>query len=257
MSKPADWIVPEWQLPAGVRAICSTRGGGVSRAPYQSLNLGDHVGDLPDAVATNRKIFSDAIEARPVFLNQLHGLGVVDLAADSPDGTPADGCIATRRGVACTIMVADCLPVLFATGDGHTVAAAHAGWRGLAGERGRGILEAVWERLQRDHAASANDTTIWLGPCIGPSAFEVGPEVKSAFEAEDPAAASLFVPHGKGKWLADLAGLAQRRLQALGMTRIHGNDGAAEWCTVTNASDFFSHRRDRVSGRFAASIWLA
>lgn len=256
MAAPADCIVPDWPLPAGVRAICTTRLGGVSRAPYHTLNLGDHVGDLPDTVATNRKIFSDAIQARPVFLDQQHGRGVVDLAAGTPDGTPADGCIVAARGVACTIMVADCLPVLFSSGDGRTVAAAHAGWRGLAGEGGGGILETLWDRLREKHGAQANDTLAWLGPCIGPAAFEVGPEVKAAFEADDPAATSLFVPYTKGKWLADLPGLARRRLRALGIERIYGNDGAARWCTVTNPSRFFSHRRDRTSGRFAAAIWL-
>jgi polyphenol oxidase len=255
MPTPAAWLVPEWPLPAKVRAICTTRDGGVSQAAYRSLNLGDHVGDVPDAVATNRKIFSGAIGARPVFLEQLHGRGVVRLSGDTPDGTQADGCIATEPGLACTIMVADCLPVLFATADGRTVAAAHAGWRGLAGEGGQGILESVWEVLNKEHGARAQDTMVWLGPCIGPDAFEVGGEVKAAFEATDPSAAALFRPYRIGKWLADLPGLARRRLQASGIARIHGNDGSGGWCTVTNASKFFSHRRDRVSGRFAAAIW--
>lgn len=252
-----DWIVPEWPIPATVRAICSTRAGGVSRPPYDSLNLGVHVGDAPEAVATNRKIFSEALGARPVFLNQVHGCGVVELAADMPDGTPADACIATAPGLACTIMVADCLPVLFATMDGAAVAGAHAGWRGLAGEGGHGILEAVWEQLRQNHGARADQVIAWLGPCIGPDAFEVGPEVKAVFEAQDPRSAARFRPHGAGKWLADLPGLARRRLQALGISHIHGNDGSAEWCTVANPSRFFSHRRDHVSGRFAASVWLA
>jgi YfiH family protein len=257
MTTTTDWIVPEWPSPASVRAICSTRAGGVSRPPYDSLNLGVHVGDAPEAVATNRKIFSEALGARPVFLNQVHGRGVVELAVDMPDGTPADACIANSPGVACTIMVADCLPVMFATMDGATVAAAHAGWRGLAGEGGHGIIEAVWSRLRQDHGARADQTIAWLGPCIGPDAFEVGPEVKAAFEAHDARAAALFRPHGAGKWLADLPGLARRRLQALGIAQIYGNDGSAVWCTVANPSRFFSHRRDRVSGRLAASIWLA
>ena len=257
MTVPEGWIVPDWPAAATVRAICTTRAGGVSRPPHDSLNLGDHVGDAPDAVATNRKIFSEAIQARPVFLDQVHGRGVIRLEAGTPDGAQADGCVTAARGVACTIMVADCLPVLFAADDGAVVAAAHAGWRGSAGEGGRGILEAVWDRLQRDHRARAQDTIAWLGPCIGPAAFEVGPEVKAAFEAADAQAAALFQPHGSGKWLADLPGLARRRLQALGFSRIHGNDGGPGWCTVGNVSRFFSHRRDRVSGRFAASVWLA
>jgi polyphenol oxidase len=255
MEIPAGWIVPQWPAPANVRAICATRIGGVSQAPYDTLNLGDHVGDAPDAVATNRKIFGDAIDARPVFLTQVHGSGVVKLAAETPDGTQADGCITTARGLACTIMVADCLPVLFATGDGSTIAAAHCGWRGLAGQAGKGIIESVWEQLQRDHGARADDTIAWLGPCIGPQAFEVGAEVKAAFEAQDCTAGTLFKPHSAGKWLADLPGLARLRLQALGAHQIYGNDGTTGWCTVANPSRFFSHRRDRVSGRFAASIW--
>jgi polyphenol oxidase len=255
METPAGWISPEWPVPANVRAICTTRAGGVSQAPYDSLNLGDHVGDAAEAVATNRKIFSESIQARPVFLTQVHGSEVVQLTAQTRDATQADGCIATARGVACTIMVADCLPVLFATADGSTVAAAHAGWRGLAGQEGKGIIEAVWERLRRDHGARAEDTIAWLGPCIGPQAFEVGPEVKAAFEAHDRGAGALFKPYGSGKWLADLPAIARRRLQALGLRRLHGNDGSTGWCTVANPSRFFSHRRDRVSGRFAASIW--
>jgi YfiH family protein len=255
MNTPASWIVPEWPAPAHVRAICTTRDGGVSQGPYASLNLGDHVGDAPQTVATNRKIFCDAIQARPVFLTQVHGSGVVPLTAQTRDGVQADACVATARGLACTIMVADCLPLLFTTGDGNTVAAAHAGWRGLAGQGGQGILESVWERLRRDHGARADETMAWLGPCIGPQAFEVGPEVKAAFEAYDASAGAMFKPHTEGKWLADLAGLARMRLQALGLRKLHGNDGGAKWCTVANRATFFSHRRDRVSGRFAASIW--
>ncbi len=258
MTLPVDWIVPQWPAPANVRAVCSTRSDGRSRPPYDSLNLGDHVGDRPDAVASNRALFAAAIQARPVFLQQVHGLQAVQLTADTPDGTQADGCVATQLGVACTIMVADCLPVLFTTVDGRAVAAAHAGWRGLAGENGRDVLACVWDRF-RDLARldAPAQTLAWLGPCIGPEAFEVGPEVKAAFEAGDPPAAALFKSHGPDKWLADLPGLARRRLQALGITRVHGNDGSSSWCTVANPSKFFSHRRDRVSGRFAASIWLA
>jgi len=255
MKLPAGWIVPQWPAPAGVRAICTTREAGVSEPPYDSLNLGDHVGDAPQAVATNRKIFREALHARPVFLEQVHGSSVVELSGETPDATQADGCVTTARGIACTIMVADCLPVLFACGDGSTVAAAHAGWRGLAGEGGRGILESVWERLRSEHGARAEDTMIWLGPCIGPRAFEVGPEVKAAFEAQDAPAGAMFKPHATGKWLADLAGLARMRLRALGLRHLYGNDGGLEWCTVANPGRFFSHRRDRVSGRFAASIW--
>jgi polyphenol oxidase len=250
MPPPADWIVPAWPAPANVRAACSIRTGGVSAAHYDSLNLGDHVGDDPLAVARNRAIFADALHTRPVFLRQVHGTNVVELNARTPDDTEADGCFTSEAGVACTIMVADCLPVLFAARDGKAVAAAHAGWRSLAGEGGKGIVERVWQSL------GANDAVAWLGPCIGPEAFEVGDEVKAAFEAHDAQAGRLFKPHAPGKWLADLPGLARMRLQALGVTRVYGNDSTREWCTVSNPSRFFSHRRDRVSGRFAAGIWL-
>ena len=257
---PLDLLLPDWPAPARVRAACSTRAGGVSGSPYDSLNLGDHVGDDPRAVAVNRERLASALGARPVFMKQVHGWQVARLAADTPDGVEADACIATTPGVACTIMVADCLPVLLTTRDGGAVAAAHAGWRGLAGAGGIGVLEALWREFQPlaalDAAEAAKRTLAWLGPCIGPNAFEVGPEVKAAFEARDPGAAALFKAHVPGKWLADLPGLARLRLRVLGIEAIHGNDGSDAWCTVTNASRFFSHRRDRVSGRFAASIWL-
>jgi polyphenol oxidase len=249
MSLPAGWLVPEWPAPARVHAVCTTRAGGVSHGPYESLNLGDHVGDVPEAVTANRAAFAAAIGARPVFLQQVHGRHAMALDASTPDGSEADGCFTREAGVACTIMVADCLPLLFTSEDGGIVGAAHAGWRGLVG----GVLEAAVEGMQ----VRPETLFAWLGPCIGPTAFEVGGEVKAAFEAHDPAAASLFAPHAHGKWLADLPGLARGRLRALGITRIYGNDGSSEWCTVSNPSKFFSHRRDRVSGRFAASIWLA
>lgn len=255
-----DWLTPDWPAPARVRALCSTRRGGVSLPPYDSLNLGDHVGDDPGAVAQNRRIFSAALRGRPVFLQQVHGSKVERLGRETPDGTQADGCVATEPGLACTVMVADCLPVLFTDTGGHAVAAAHVGWRGLTGAAGVGILEAILEELRAAAAAgrerAAVRTLAWLGPCIGPQAFEVGDEVRQAFESCDPAAAAMFKPHAPGKWLADLQGLARQRLQALGVDAIHGNDGSPAWCTVGNSSLFFSHRRDRISGRFAASIWL-
>ncbi|MEY4140194.1 MAG: peptidoglycan editing factor PgeF [Pseudomonadota bacterium] len=248
---PMDaFLAPDWPAPAGVRAVCTTRTGGVSAAPYDSLNLGDHVGDEAAHVVANREIFQQAIGARPVFLNQVHGTQVVALDASTPDGTVADACYTGQRGLACTVMVADCLPVLFATTNGHRVAAAHAGWRGLAGQGGVGILEATVRQLGSDHIIA------WLGPCIGPQAFEVGGEVRAAFIATHPLAGDCFKALKPGKWLADLAGLARLRLRALGISQIYGNNSSAIWCTVGNASRFFSYRRDRVTGRFAASIWL-
>jgi YfiH family protein len=257
---PIASLLPDWPAPAGVKAVCSLRAGGVSVAPYDSLNLCDHVGDEPTAVAENRRRLRSVLQATPVFLRQVHGTGVVALPG-AQDGAQADACWTRERGVACTIMVADCLPVLLADTAGRCVAAAHCGWRGLAGEGGRGVLETLWDAWWPQVAASereaAANTLAWLGPCIGPGAFEVGPEVKGAFEASDAEAGQRFVAAASGKWLADLPALARDRLRALGIEALHGNDGSTRWCTVSNPSRFFSHRRDRVSGRFAASVWLA
>lgn len=244
--------LPHWPAPARVQARCSERTGGVSAPPYDSLNLGDHVGDAAEAVAQNRARFTAELGARPVFLKQVHGWHVARLDGRTADGIEADACWTTEAGIACTIMVADCLPVLLADASGERVGAAHCGWRGLAGAQGRGVLEALHAAMQ-----AGPDTLAWLGPCIGPEAFEVGVEVREAFAERDSGAAQLFKPLGGGKFLADLPGLARRRLAALGVTAIYGNDGSTPWCTVSNPSRFFSHRRDRVSGRFAASIWLA
>ena len=286
---PADWLVPKWPAPAGVQALCTTRAGGVSQGPYASMNLGTHVGDDPQAVQTNRARLQSALGqstpgARPVFLSQVHGTGVTALTASTPDNTEADACVATEAGVVCTIMVADCLPVLLAHTSGAVVGAAHAGWRGLAGQGGVGVLEsamrALFERFQalaltnkaqaaienvanntENFEAVARGTLAWLGPCIGPQAFEVGPEVREAFCAAGPQYSACFVPSPtqQGKWLADLAGLARLRLQAMGVSRIYGNDSSAAWCTVTQSARFFSHRRDTAllggSGRLAACIW--
>jgi polyphenol oxidase len=243
-------VTPQWALPAGVHAFCSERAGGVSSGLYASLNLGDHVGDDPLAVAENRRRLAAQIDARPVFLKQVHGHGVVRLTRETPDGTEADACWTTESGLACTMMVADCLPVLLASADGRVVGAAHCGWRGLAG----GVIEALWQAMEQG-GAHAGTAAAWLGPCIGPEAFEVGPEVRSAFVDSDPGAAFAFTAHGGGKFLADLQALARRRLAKLGIVAVHGNDGSLPWSTVAQASRFFSHRRDRVSGRFAAGIW--
>ena len=264
-----DWLIPDWPAPGGVRAVFTTRAGGVSAAPFDSMNLGDHVGDQPASVAANRALLQRATGTHAVFLNQLHGNETMLLDACSADGQPADACVTARNKLGCTIMVADCLPVLLTTLDGVAVAAAHAGWRGLAGDRsGRGILESVYESFsalaQEGRVLPAIETIAWLGPCIGPSAFEVGAEVKAVFEARQPAAERFFVPIGPGKYLADLPALARLRLHALGISRIYGNDGSAPWCTVGNPSRFFSHRRDAgvagnglgTTGRMAAWIWL-
>jgi YfiH family protein len=219
----------------------------VSLAPYDSLNMGDHVGDDPFAVRRNRQVFGDVLGTRPVFLAQVHGVRTIALSAETSDGTTADGCVTAHTGVACTIMVADCLPVLLTDARGAAVGAAHAGWRGLA----EGVIEAALA------AMPGGERIAWLGPCIGPDAFEVGAEVREAFVSRDAAATRYFKTHGEGKFLADLPGLARQRLQALGVSAIYGNDGSTPWCTVSNPSRFFSHRRDRVSGRLAAAVWLA
>lgn len=252
-----DWLIPAWPAPARVRAVCTTRAGGVSRPPYDSLNLGNHVGDDPAAVAENRARLRQALGARPVFLSQVHAAQAIELSAATPDGTEADACFTNAPGLACSIMVADCLPLLFTDAQGRFVAAAHAGWRGLAGGREQGVLESLLQATSACYGVAAAETLVWLGPCIGPAAFEVGPEVKAAFEQHDAQAARCFQPSAAhGKWLADLQALARQRLQALGVTQIYGNDGSPGWCTVSQPSRFFSYRRDRVSGRLAACIRL-
>lgn len=264
MSKPCagpklnpEWLRPQWPAPAQVHAVCTTRAGGSSVAPYDSLNLGLHVGDSPSAVASNRAILAQAIDAQPVFLSQPHGVQVVALSAATAHGTPADGCVTDQMGVACTIMVADCLPVLLTNFQGTRVAAAHAGWRGLAGSGGVGILESVVACFRSAESSSKGpEIMAWLGPCIGPQAFEVGEDVRHAFVDNDPAAKALFRPKDGAKWWADLAGLARLRLRALGIREIYGNDGGRDWCTLSHPARFFSHRRDRVGGRMAACIWL-
>ncbi|WP_139352062.1 peptidoglycan editing factor PgeF [Polaromonas sp. A23] len=262
-----DWLIPDWPAPAGVRAVFTTRAGGTSAVPYDSMNLGDHVGDVPQRVDANRALLGQSMGAAPVFLQQVHGTAVLNIGVETAHGQPADAASTTQHGVACTIMVADCLPVLFSTADGAAVAAAHAGWRGLAGKQGRGILEETYESFRAialmERAQAAINTIAWLGPCIGPSAFEVGAEVRATFTDDHPEAADCFRPLASGKFLADLAGLARLRLQAMGVTQIYGNDSSAPWCTAGNASRFFSHRRDagvsgngfHTTGRMAACIW--
>ena len=260
---PPDWLVPDWEAPPWVRSVFSSRSGGVSEGPYGSMNLGDHVGDLPSAVHLNRQLFANALQARPVFLSQVHGVSTLDLLASTPDGQLADAAVSQSKGVACTVMVADCLPVLFAHRQVPLVAAAHAGWRGLAGAQGAGVLESAVRRLvELAGQASDNgaDVVAWMGPCIGPTAFEVGDEVRAVFVLTHPQAADCFEPRCPGKWLANLPALARIRLQGLGLTAIAGNDGSEGWCTVRQASRFFSYRRDSRAGigtgRMAASVWL-
>ena len=256
----SEWLQPDWPAPSHVRAVCTTRNGGVSLPPYDSLNLGTHVGDDADKVAHNRKHLQDALGVKPVFLNQVHGTQILELTSGTPDGTSFDGVFTRKRGLACAIMVADCLPVLLCDVQGTQVAAVHAGWRGLAGKDGIGVLEQVLKQFRPldtvDPASKAPELIAWLGPCIGPAAFEVGADVVDAFTRTQPQALECFSPQPGGKWLANLQALARQRLAALGVTQVFGNDGSAAWCTVGNPLRFFSHRRDRVSGRLAACIWL-
>ncbi len=235
-----------WPAPARVRTLVTTRDGGVSLAPYASLNLGQHVGDDPAAVAENRARLRACLPAEPFWLNQVHGIGVQEACADAPDVPPdADAGFTRQPGVVCAVMTADCLPVLLTDRSGSVVAAAHAGWRGLC----NGIIEATIARM----AVPASDILAWLGPAIGPDAFEVGPEVRTAFMAHDPTAASAFAAIPDGKYLADIYLLARQRLNACGVTDVHGGDA----CTVTERERYFSYRRDGRTGRMASLIWLA
>ena len=261
---PADWLVPQWPAPAHVRALCTTRAGGVSAPPYDSLNLGMHVGDAETAVRANRERLSAVLGAKPVLLNQVHGNQTVLLDAQTANGVQADGVVTQERQLPCMVMVADCLPILVTDRSGSFVAALHAGWRGLAGAgamQGQGIIDTFFKEkvpaAGMERAQAATDLIAWLGPCIGPQAFEVGDEVRQAFVSASAQAADCFVPHAEGKWRADLPALARQRLAAAGVHAVFGNDGSPAWCTVSQPSRFFSHRRDRVSGRFAACIWLA
>ncbi|MBT2371101.1 peptidoglycan editing factor PgeF [Pseudomonas fluorescens] len=238
----SDWLIPDWPVPAGVKACVTTRAGGVSLAPFDSLNLGDHVEDSGEAVSENRRRLTDAFNIQPAWLRQVHGVVVVE--ADPGRIAEADGSWTSTPGIACTAMTADCLPALFCNRDGTRVAAAHAGWRGLAA----GVLEAAFESLD----VAPADVLVWLGPAIGPQAFEVGPEVREAFMQQHSVAAEAFVPsQNPGKFMADIYQLARLRLAARGVTAVYGGG----FCTVTDPR-FYSYRRNPRTGRFASLIWL-
>jgi YfiH family protein len=248
-----DWLRPTWSVDAAVGAFMTTRHGGVSAAPFDSLNLRDGVGDDALAVTHNQRVVAEAAGAAPVWLDQVHGATVVRLTrADAEPGAPvhrADAAATTERGIACAVQVADCLPVLFAAPGGRAVGAAHAGWRGLAA----GVLEATLAEVSQLAQCAPDEVQAWLGACIGPAQFEVGVDVLDAFRAaQGEGALRRFVAKGGDKWLADLPGLARDRLQAAGVRQI----GGESWCTVSRPSRFFSFRRDRVTGRMAALIWI-
>ena len=237
-----NWLTPDWPAPASVRACVTTREGGVSEAPFDSLNLGDHVDDRPEAVAENRRRLTEPFSIKPAWLQQVHGIVVAH--ADPAVVATADASWTDTPGIACAAMTADCLPALFCDRAGTRVAAAHAGWRGLAA----GVLEATLDHLDTAPA----DVLVWLGPAIGPTAFEVGPEVREVFVNQLPEAASAFVPsHNAGKFMADIYLLARLRLAERGVTAVYGG----VFCTV-NDPRFFSYRRASRTGRFASLVWL-
>lgn len=238
-------LLPDWPAPARVRALSTTRHGGVSEGVYAALNLARHVGDDPERVAENRRRLLAALPMEPLWLEQVHGVEVVNAASTCPDAQ-ADASVARMPWRICTVMTADCLPVLFCDAAGTAVGAAHAGWRGLAG----GVLENTVRAMK----VAPQDVMAWLGPAISQPAFEVGEEVRAAFVAAAPEAVDAFLPgRAPGKWQADLYLLARQRLAAIGVSRVFGGGR----CTFGEANDFFSARRDGLrSGRQASLIWL-
>lgn len=247
MISDQDLIFPDWPAPERVRAVSTTRRGGVSQPPWASLNLGSHVEDDPQHVAHNRQHLAETLALDPVsfgWLSQVHGTGLVTLPAE---GVPeADAALTDQVRQVCTILTADCLPVVFCDRAGTQVAAAHAGWRGLCS----GVLEQVVSNFR----APAGEILAWLGPAIGPREFEVGPEVRDAFLATEPSASEAFSPAGArpGHFMADIYRLARQRLEAVGISRIYGGD----LCTVSDPNRFYSYRRDGRTGRMATLVWL-
>jgi polyphenol oxidase len=236
----------DWPLPPGVHAAFTTRIGGVSAPPWDSFNVASHVADAPTDVAANRAQLSQmlSLPAEPLWLNQVHGVAVASADTPAPAASPtADAAVARTAGQVCVVMVADCLPVLFASQDGRRIAAAHAGWRGLAA----GVLEQTVAAL----GVPGDVLSAWLGPAISQQNFEVGAEVREALVAADEGAANCFTANARGRWQADLVGLARRRLATLGVGEVSGG----HWCTYTDSEQFYSHRRDGRGGRMAALIW--
>ncbi|WP_392432125.1 purine nucleoside phosphorylase YfiH [Yersinia sp. HM-2024] len=238
-------ILPDWPMPATVKACSTTRYGGISEFPYDSLNLGTHVGDIATSVVTNRQSLVEqaGLPQMPVWLEQVHGTRVLHLDGKTVSDVQADAVYSRVSGQVCAVMTADCLPVLFCSSAGDEVAAAHAGWRGLCA----GVLEQTLAQFNADPSS----IIAWLGPAIGPQQFEVGEEVKQAFIQIDAQFSAAFTPSGS-KYLADIYLLARLRLQAAGIHAIYGGDR----CTVTEKQHFFSYRRDGITGRMASLIWL-
>lgn len=236
-------IIPDWPAPKNIRTLQTTRNGGISAVPYNSLNLSSNVGDAPLAVARNRMLLEPMLPSEPVWLKQVHGVVVAD-AAQAECWPEADACISTHPGAVCVVMTADCLPVLLCNDHGNVISAVHAGWRGLC--------DGVIEHTIRAMDVPPNTLMAWLGPAIGPRAFEVGDEVRAEFIGKDQQAATAFVSNTFGKWFANIYQLASLRLHASGVTRVYGGG----LCTYTDSANFFSYRRDNVTGRMGTFIWL-
>lgn len=246
-----QWIVPQWPVPANVRALVTTRAGGVSRGPFGAgpeggMNIGLASGDEPSAVRANRERLSSLLPGEPRWLRQVHGAAVVSVDEDDAPAE-ADAAVATTAQRVCVVSVADCLPVLFVDLAGRAVAAAHAGWRGLAG----GVLQNTVAALRRRLADPGAELMAWLGPAIGPQRFEVGGEVFEAMASRLPQAHRAFVPAPGGKQFCDLFALARQALAQAGVERVYGGG----LCTYGDAARFYSYRRDRLTGRHAALIW--
>ena len=237
------WIVPDWPAPPGVRTLITTRAGGASRGAYAALNLGLRSGDDAEAVARNRASLRQWLPAEPLWLRQVHGTTVVeaDTAEDNPE---ADAALARRNGLVCAVLTADCLPLLLCDEAGTVVAAVHAGWRGLCA----GVIEQTLRAMDRPPQA----LLAYLGPAIGPAAYEVGAEVRQVFVEADAQADSAFAPGKPGKFYADLYALARQRLARSGVARVYGGG----YCTYTERERFYSYRRDGVTGRMASLIWM-
>lgn len=243
MLSKASIIFPDWPAPANVKALQTTRHGGYSQGNYQGLNFGDHVKDNPLTVNQNRQLLNAIVPTEPVWLNQVHGVRVID-AALSTCLESADAAFTTHKNTVCVTMTADCLPVLLCDTSGTVVAAVHAGWRSLC--------DGVIEETVKAMAVDASLLMAWLGPAIGPNAFEVGAEVRAQFVEQDAQAVQAFKPHGD-KFLGNLYQIATQRLNRLGVTHIYGGGE----CTYSNPETYFSFRRDGDTGRMASLIWLS
>ena len=239
-----DWVVPDWPAPANVRAFVTTRAGGVSTGEYASMNLGYSSGDTRAHVDENRRILRTHLHSDPPYLRQVHGVEVARLDRGDGTGATADAAATTRAGQVAGVLTADCMPLLLADRAGTRVAAVHAGWRGMAA----GVIERAVEALEAD----PGELIAWMGPTIGPDAFEVGAEVREVFVAGDAGADAAFRPHKPGKYMADLYALARRRLAAAGVSEVHGGG----FCTYHEPERFFSYRRVQKSGRMGAFVWL-